>query len=482
MASFTFKSVDASDIWSNFFGFDQSAALQTVSSTRAVIDSGDFIFELSGTGLKGGSAPAGTVTGVKFFITDLSAPGGRVEVFSGTGLGLTYASVLQGFAADPFGSIDLFFARPDVLVGSAGSDLMFGGGGNDSVTGGDGADQMFGGFGDFEDGDGNDTLVGGNGDDMLNGEDGNDSLVGGAGNDQLVGDNSFGSFSSPDFPAADGSDTMLGGPGNDSYFVNRSTDSVTEVAGGGTNDRVVMLASDTLLTYTLPAEVENLSVQTPGFSFTSPSIPVTTAKGNALANKISVLAVPYEAGEVQGAVRIDGAGGNDRITGGAANDTLIGGTGVDSLIGGAGADDFVLSSSSAADLIYDFKGGSSTAGDDIMVSRAGIRIGDGDTALEGAIARSAPGGFSKGAELAVFTSNISGSITTAAAAAKIGSATSAYAIGNTALFAVDNGISSAVYLFTAADADAAVEATELRLLATLTSTPSTAISDYGLMA
>jgi Ca2+-binding RTX toxin-like protein len=482
MASFTFKSVDASDIWGIFFGFDQSIAIRSISTTMAVFESGDFIFELTGTGLKGGSSPTGTITGVKYYLSDLSAPGGRVEIFSGTGLNLTFLSVLEGFAEDPFGSIDLLFARSDVIVGSIGNDVLYGGAGNDSASGSDGADQMFGGFGDFEDGDGNDTLVGGNGDDQLYGEDGNDSLVGGAGNDQLVGDVQMALMPSPDFPAAAGTDTMLGGPGNDSYWVDRATDVVTEAVGAGTNDRVVMLASDTLLSYTLPAEVENLSIQTPGFSFTSASIPVTSAKGNGLANKISVQAVPYEPGAIQGAVRFDGAGGNDRITGGAANDTLTGGTGADTLIGGTGADDFVLSSSSAADLIYDFKGGSSTAGDDIMVSRAGIRIGDGDTALEGAIARSASGGFAKGAELVVFTSNISGSITTAAAAAKVGSATSAYAVGNTALFAVDNGTSSAVLLFTAVDADAVVEATELRLLATLTSTPSTAVSDYGLMA
>jgi Ca2+-binding RTX toxin-like protein len=455
----------------------------TLSATKAVIESGDFIFELTGSGLKAGSAPAGTVIGIKFYIADLSAPGGRAEVFSGTGLNLTFASVLQGFASDPFGSIDLFFAGSDLIVGSVGSDLMFGGNGNDSVTGGDGADQVFGGFGDFEDGDGNDTLDGGNGDDVLYGEDGNDRLVGGAGNDQLVGDGMFAMVSSPGFSAAAGTDTMLGGLGNDIYFVDRAADVVTEVAGGGTNDRVVMLASDTLLTYTLPAQVENLSIQAPAFSFTSGTIPVTTAKGNGLANKISVLAVPFEPGTPQGAVRIDGAGGNDRITGGAANDTLTGGTGVDTLIGGTGADDFVLTSSAAADLIYDFKGGSSTAGDDIMVSsRAGIRIGDGDTALEGAVARSAAGGFEKTAELVIFTSNISGAITTTNAVAKIGSAKAAYAIGDTALFAVDNGVSSAVFLFAALDADAAVEATELKLLATLTGTPSTAVGDYGLMA
>jgi hypothetical protein len=92
MPSFTFKPVDASDIWSNLLGFDQSAALVTLSATKAVIESGDFIFELTGSGLKAGSAPAGTVIGIKFYIADLSAPGGRAEVFSGTGLNLTFSS------------------------------------------------------------------------------------------------------------------------------------------------------------------------------------------------------------------------------------------------------------------------------------------------------------------------------------------------------------------------------------------------------
>ena len=41
----------------------------------------------------------------------------------------------------------------------------------------------------------------------------------------------------------------------------------------------------------------------------------------------------------------------------------------------------------------------------------------------------------------IFTSNLA-SLTTATAAAAIGSATSAYAVGRTALFAVDNGANS----------------------------------------
>jgi hypothetical protein len=43
---------------------------------------------------------------------------------------------------------------------------------------------------------------------------------------------------------------------------------------------------------------------------------------------------------------------------------------------------------------------------------------------------------------------------------------------------VDNGTDSAVFLFTAKDADAAVEANELILLATLAGTASTVTTDF----
>jgi hypothetical protein len=105
-------------------------------------------------------------------------------------------------------------------------------------------------------------------------------------------------------------------------------------------------------------------------------------------------------------------------------------------------------------------------------------VGDGDALLEGAVSMAGPGGFAKTAELVIVTGNIAGAINTTTAAAKIGSATSAYAVGNKALFVVDNGASSAVYLFTAADADAAVEANELTLLAQLTTAPSTTTADF----
>ena len=209
-------------------------------------------------------------------LVDLSAPGGKVEVVSGTGLSVSFASLLSAYADDPLGPFDLLFASNDRVNGSAGADQLFGGAGNDVINGGDGDDVLFGGFGDFESTDGNDTLDGGNGNDQLFGEGGADNMRGGAGNDMLYGDA--------------GSDTMAGGAGNDLYFVERAGDRVIELAGQGANDRAEMLASDTFTAYTLPDNVENLSIVTPySFAFPPTTPPSVTAKGNALANKIVVL-------------------------------------------------------------------------------------------------------------------------------------------------------------------------------------------------
>lgn len=165
--------------------------------------------------------------------------------------------------------------------------------------------------------------------------------------------------------------------------------------------------------------------------------------------------------------------GNDILLGGAGIDTLDGGTGNDTLTGGTEADLFVFNNKSGRDTLTDFVSGT----DDLQFVQSTLKVGDGDALVEGALTRAAPGGFSATAELVVFTTNTA-SLSATAAAAAIGSATGAYAAGRTALFAIDNGTSSAVYLFTSSGADALVSAGELTLLATLTGTPSTAIGDY----
>jgi Ca2+-binding RTX toxin-like protein len=170
-----------------------------------------------------------------------------------------------------------------------------------------------------------------------------------------------------------------------------------------------------------------------------------------------------------------GGAGNDTLNGGEGNDTLVGGPGADILTGEGGIDRFVLSDAASADVITDFASGT----DKLVISQAGLRIGNGNTRIDGALLRSAPGGFSTAAELVIFTTNIaSATITTANAAATIGRATAAYAVGATRLFAVDNGVRSHLYRFRAADANAIVAATELTLLADLRATPALALADF----
>jgi hypothetical protein len=166
--------------------------------------------------------------------------------------------------------------------------------------------------------------------------------------------------------------------------------------------------------------------------------------------------------------RLDAGFGNDVVRGGAGddvllgnrgNDVLIGGEGNDLLFGGVNIDQFVFDSLIGHDTIADFGDG-----DKIVLSRAGLGpIGDGDLVIEGVPSRPERG-FTNQAELVVLVSSaLPGSLEEAAAA--IGSATSPYGQGYSAIFVVRSAAGSNVYLFDATDGDAAVSATELTLIA-----------------
>jgi Ca2+-binding RTX toxin-like protein len=129
---------------------------------------------------------------------------------------------------------------------------------------------------------------------------GNDRLIGGPGNDRIDG--------------GAGDDTMIGGTGNDTYLVDSTRDRVVEALNAGT-DTIL-----TTVTYTLPANVENLTLQ---------GTRTINGTGNGLNNRITGNSV---------ANRINGGGGNDILNGGAGNDTLNGGAGRDRLNGEAGND------------------------------------------------------------------------------------------------------------------------------------------------
>ncbi|NNU57211.1 M10 family metallopeptidase, partial [Rhizobium indigoferae] len=234
--------------------------------------------------------------------------------FSGIGNGLDN-TITGGAAADTLLGGD----GNDWLNGAAGADSLLGDTGNDTYSvdniadivtenAGEGTDTVrtsqlisytlganvenltYTGLGDF-----NGT---GNGlDNTIAGSIGKDRLTGGAGNDWLNG--------------AAGADSLLGGTGNDTYSVDNIADVVTENASEGTDTvRTSQLAS-----YTLGANVENLTYTGTG---------AFSGIGNGLDNTIT------------------GGVGDDRLSGGTGNDTLIGGAGLDTMSGGVGDDVYVV--------------------------------------------------------------------------------------------------------------------------------------------
>ena len=151
------------------------------------------------------------------------------------------------------------------------------------------------------------VLTGNNAANQLNGQAGNDTLDGGAGNDTLTG--------------WSGADTMIGGLGNDLYFVENSGDAITEMLNQGID------TVSSRLTYTLLANVENLTLT---------GTTAINGTGNGLANVIS------------------GNAAANQLNGSAGNDTLDGGLGVNRLTGGAGNDIFKFTGMGPVDVIVDY--------------------------------------------------------------------------------------------------------------------------------
>lgn len=151
------------------------------------------------------------------------------------------------------------------------------------------------------------VLTGNSAANQLNGQAGNDTLDGGAGNDTLTG--------------WSGADTMKGGLGNDLYYVENVGDVVTEILSQGID------TVSSRLTYTLPANVENLALT---------GTAVTNGTGNELANVIT------------------GSSAANQLNGGAGNDTLDGSLSANRLTGGTGNDVFKFTSMGPVDVIVDY--------------------------------------------------------------------------------------------------------------------------------
>ncbi len=311
----------------------------------------------------------------------------------------------------------------DTLSGYNGNDTLFGGSGNDSIVGAAGADSLAGDQGAdlLYGGSENDTLDGGDGSDQLLGEGGNDHLQGATGDDAMSG--------------SDGQDTLLGGDGNDQIYGENNGDFLV---GGLGNDELF------------------------AGSGKAPVGPATSSHGDHLW------------GDLQGA---SGSGYADRFI----IDTVGWENSISETFTGSGAFEFVNGTT-----IGDFE-----AGIDKLVINSQW-IGNLDSVLDTPTeVVSAGSSFSANAEVVLIRADIGETllsnptaifddIDASEIAAVIGSATGSIAIGQGTLFVVDDGINSAVFLFTSADGNATVAADELYLLGVIAGQAKLAASDIQL--
>lgn len=201
---------------------------------------------------------------------------------------------------------------------------------------------------------GKNILDGGAGNDTLNAGDGDDELIGGEGNDVLNG--------------GAGADKMAGNAGNDVYTVDDAGDVVIELADEG-KDTV-----NSYITYTLGANVENLTMKVSGLTGTGNELDnyiVGTKDGDTLyglAGNDTIIGGTADGG---GGDYIYGGDGNDRIQvggsygtyayGEAGNDTFDGtrGTGSSWFYGGEGNDTYIISNYNHS-IVEDADGGTDT--------------------------------------------------------------------------------------------------------------------------
>ena len=144
---------------------------------------------------------------------------------------------------------------------------------------------------------------------------------------------------------------MMGGTGDDTYVVDNAGDVVSENANAGI-DTVL-----TSITYTLPTNVENLTLT---------GTAAVNGTGNTLANVMT---------GNDAANSLSGLAGNDTLIGLGGNDTLNGGAGADTMSGGLGNDTYVVDN--VGDVVNETGGD----GTDTVQSSISFSLGDPFTLL-----------------------------------------------------------------------------------------------------
>ena len=169
-----------------------------------------------------------------------------------------------------------------------------------------------------------DILIGGDSDDIIRGQAGNDLIDAGDGNDLVDGGEGADTID-----GGIGDDIMAGGKDSDIYYVDSTSDIVSERVNEG---------SDTIfssISFTLPANVERL-VLTGGAAI--------NGTGNGGNDRIDGNGATNILSGMDGDDTLYGMGGEDTLLGGGGKDLLDGGTGKDKMEGGLGNDIYIVDS------------------------------------------------------------------------------------------------------------------------------------------